>query len=105
MLPQVYISWNISAVTIRVGHLPYLWQGALFMVSRALLIMGATMSPALSSFLPPSSEVDAVHSNVVAEFERYADLAPRLKLSADIIGDAERRRLICLRSAAIGGLS
>lgn len=75
------------------------------MVSRTLLIMGATMSPNLSSLFPPSSEVDAVISNVVAEFERYADLAPSLKLSADIIGDAERRRLVCLRSAAIGGLT
>ncbi|KAJ5668822.1 hypothetical protein N7462_009892 [Penicillium macrosclerotiorum] len=85
----------------REGHLPYLWQGALSMVSQALLIMGATMSPTLSTLLPPPLRVDAIISSVVAEVESYAHLAPSLKLSAEIIRDAERRRQICLRSAGI----
>lgn len=83
----------------REGHLPYLWQGALSMVSQTLLIMGATMSPTLSPLLPPPLRVDAIISSVVAEVERYAHLAPSLKLSSEIIRDAERRRQICLRSA------
>lgn len=83
------------------GHLPYLWQGALSMVSQTLLIMGATMSPTLSTLLPPPLRVDAIISSVVAEVERYAHLAPSLKLSSEIIRDAERRRQICLRSAGI----
>lgn len=83
----------------REGHLPYLWQGALSMVSQALLIMGATMSPTLSTLLPPPLRVDAIISGVVVEVERYSHLAPSLKLSADIIRDAERRRQIWLRSA------
>ncbi|KAJ5447836.1 hypothetical protein N7445_002657 [Penicillium cf. griseofulvum] len=58
----------------REGHLPYLWQGALSMM-------------------------DAIIAGVVNEVERYAHLAPSLKLSAEIIRDAERRRQICLRSA------
>ncbi|KAJ5438395.1 uncharacterized protein N7458_009393 [Penicillium daleae] len=85
----------------REGHLPYLWQGALSMVSQTLLIMGATMSPTLSPLLPPPLRVDAIISSVVAEVERYAHLAPSLKLSSEIIRDAERRRQICLRSAGI----
>jgi hypothetical protein len=87
----------------REGHLPYLWQGALSMVSQTLLIMGATMSPALSVLLPPASQVDRIISEVAAEVERYAHLAPSLKLSAEIIRDAERRRQICLRSTVKRG--
>ncbi|OJJ50444.1 hypothetical protein ASPZODRAFT_56188 [Penicilliopsis zonata CBS 506.65] len=82
----------------REGHLPYLWQGALSMVSQSLLIMGSTMSPTLSTLLPPSFQVDAIIAGVVAEVERYAHLAPSLRLSFEIIRDAERRRQICLRS-------
>lgn len=83
----------------REGHLPYLWQGALSMVSQTLLIMGASMSPILSVLLPPTARTDAIIAGVVAEVERYAHLAPSLKLSAEIIRDAERRRQIRLRSA------
>ncbi|PYH97784.1 hypothetical protein BO71DRAFT_438596 [Aspergillus ellipticus CBS 707.79] len=84
----------------REGHLPYLWQGALSMVSQTLLIMGATLSPALSTLLPPAAQLDNIISSVIIEVERYARLAPSLKLSAEIIRDAEKRRQICLRSAA-----
>ncbi|CAI7570929.1 unnamed protein product [Penicillium glandicola] len=83
----------------REGHLPYLWQGALSMVSQTLLIMGATMSPTLSALLPPVPQMDVIIAGVVNEVERYAHLAPSLKLSAEIIRDAERRRQICLGSA------
>ncbi|KAJ5117052.1 hypothetical protein N7526_011161 [Penicillium atrosanguineum] len=69
----------------RDGHLPYLWQGALSMVSQTLLIMGATMSPTLSTLLSPPSSTDAIISSVIVEVERYAHLAPSLKLSAEII--------------------
>jgi hypothetical protein len=85
----------------REGHLPYLWQGALSMVSQTLLIMGATMSPTLSTLLPAPLETQAIISSVIVEVERYAHLAPSLKLSAEIIRDAEIRRQICLRSAGI----
>ncbi|KAF9883445.1 hypothetical protein FE257_003443 [Aspergillus nanangensis] len=83
----------------REGHLPYLWQGALSMVSQTLLIMGATMSPALSVLLPPTTRVDQIIAGVMAEVDRYAHLAPSLKLSAEIIRDAERRRQIWIRSS------
>ena len=74
------------------GHLPYLWQGALSMVSQTLLVMGATMSPALSQLLPPPGQMDVIISDVVIEVERYAHLAPSLRLSAEIIREAEDRR-------------
>ena len=83
----------------RDGHLPYLWQGALSMVSQSLLIMGATMSPTLAALLPSTFRVDSIISSVITEVDRYAHLAPSLKLSAEILRDAERRRQICLGSS------
>ena len=76
--------------------MPYLWQGALSIVSQTLLVMGATMSPSLSSILstlvPHLDTVDGIINDVVCEIERYAHLAPSLSLSAEIIREAEMRR-------------
>lgn len=76
--------------------MPYLWQGALSIVSQTLLVMGATMSPSLSSILsslvPHVDSIDVIINNVVVEIERYAHLAPSLGLSAEIIREAEMRR-------------
>jgi hypothetical protein len=78
------------------GHMPYLWQGALSIVSQTLLLMGATMSPSLSSIIstlvPNLDTVDSIINDVVLEIERYAHLAPSLSLSAEIIREAEMRR-------------
>ncbi|RDW61573.1 putative c6 zinc finger-containing protein [Coleophoma crateriformis] len=78
------------------GHMPYLWQGALSIVSQTLLLMGATMSPSLSSIitslLPQGDSIDRIINDVVLEIERYAHLAPSLSLSAEIIREAEMRR-------------
>lgn len=71
------------------------------MVSQTLLIMGATMSPGLSDLLPSRLRIDRIISDVVGEVERYSHLAPSLKLSAEIIRDAERRRRVYLRSTSI----
>ncbi|PGH14823.1 hypothetical protein AJ79_02839 [Helicocarpus griseus UAMH5409] len=87
--------------THHAGHLPYLWQGALSMVSQTLLVMGATMSPALSSLLPPPTQMDVIISDVVIEVERYAHLAPSLRLGAEIIREAEDRRQMYLRSTGL----
>ncbi|KAK2802501.1 hypothetical protein FQN50_007307 [Emmonsiellopsis sp. PD_5] len=87
--------------THHAGHLPYLWQGALSMVSQTLLVMGATMSPALASLLPPPSQMDVIISDVVIEVERYAHLAPSLRLSAEIIREAEDRRQMYLRNSGL----
>ena len=72
--------------------MPYLWQGALSIVSQTLLVMGATMSPTLATLLPPPHEMDAIINGVVEEIGRYAKLAPSLALSAEIIREAELRR-------------
>ncbi|KAG7284842.1 hypothetical protein NEMBOFW57_009457 [Staphylotrichum longicolle] len=78
------------------GHMPYLWQGALSIVSQTLLVMGATMSPSLSTILwglvPHREAVDQIINDVVMELERYAVLSPSLRLSAEIIKEAEVRR-------------
>jgi len=78
------------------GHMPYIWQGALSMVSQTLLVMGATMSPSLLSILltlvPHREALDQIINDVVMEVERYAMLAPSLSLAAEIIKEAELRR-------------
>lgn len=76
--------------------MPYLWQGALSVVSQTLLIMGATMSPSLSSILlslvPSREAIDHIINEVILEVERYGALAPSLGLAAEIIKEAEVRR-------------
>jgi hypothetical protein len=76
--------------------MPYLWQGALSIVSQTLLIMGATMSPSLFSILlslvPHREAIDQMISEVILEIERYAVLAPSLSLAAEIVKEAEVRR-------------
>ncbi|POR35221.1 Uncharacterized protein TPAR_04587 [Tolypocladium paradoxum] len=78
------------------GHMPYIWQGALSMVSQTLLIMGASMSPSLLSILltlvPHRDALDRIISEVILEVERYATLAPSLGLAAEIVKEAEVRR-------------
>ncbi|KAI4659099.1 uncharacterized protein J4E92_003904 [Alternaria infectoria] len=83
------------------GHLPYLFQGALSIISQTLLIMGATMTPSLSQLLPPPATMDDIINNVVLEMERYAHLAPSLQLSAEIIREAEGKRQMWLRTAGL----
>lgn len=97
------INYSISKHTFRTdsphshaGHAPYLYQGALSIVSQTLLLMGATMSPSLSNILlslvPNMDTVDQIIAGVVQELERYAILAPSLALASDIIAEAEGRR-------------
>lgn len=84
------------------GHMPYIWQGALSMVSQTLLVMGATMSPSLLSILltlvPHREALDQIINDVVIEIERYAVLAPSLSLASEIIKEAEVRRRSFLSS-------
>lgn len=76
--------------------MPYMWQGALSMMSQSLLIMGATMSPSLRPILmnlvPDNEALDDIMDRIVAEVGLYADLAPSLKLAFEIIRDADLRR-------------
>ncbi|KAI5808013.1 hypothetical protein DFH27DRAFT_478392 [Peziza echinospora] len=83
------------------GHMPYLWQGALSMVSQSLLVMGATMSPSLASLLPPPEQMDVIFQDVIEEVERYSHLAPSLRLGAEILREAEERRLVYLRAQGL----
>lgn len=71
-------------------------------MSQTLLVMGATMSPSLSSILstvvPHRETLDQILSEVIIEIERYAVLAPSLSLAADILKEAEVRRRAFLMS-------
>jgi hypothetical protein len=83
--------------------MPYLWQGALSIVSQTLLVMGATMSPSLSNILltlvPLGTTIDQIINDVVVEIERYVGLAPSLKLAFEILQEAEIRRRTFLSAA------
>ncbi|KAF2687853.1 hypothetical protein K458DRAFT_294921 [Lentithecium fluviatile CBS 122367] len=83
------------------GHLPYLFQGALSIISQTLLVMGATMCPSLSALLPPPATMDDIINNVIHEMERLAHLAPSLRLSAELIQEAESKRQMWLRTAGL----
>ena len=64
--------------------------------------MGATMcQETLAALLPPPHQMTAIIDDVVQEIQRYAHLAPSLRLSADIIREAEERRRMMLRSPSI----
>ncbi|KAI0403732.1 hypothetical protein F4802DRAFT_276068 [Xylaria palmicola] len=84
------------------GHMPYLWQGALSIVSQTLLVMGATMSPSLSNILltlvPHREALDQIINDVIMDIERMAILAPSLSLAAEIVKEAEVRRRTFLNS-------
>jgi hypothetical protein len=45
--------------------------------------------------------MDDIINNVVHEMERLAHLAPSLRLSADIIREAENKRQMWLRTAGL----
>ncbi|KAF2739478.1 hypothetical protein EJ04DRAFT_326679 [Polyplosphaeria fusca] len=83
------------------GHLPYLFQGALSIVSQTLLVMGATMTGSLSALLPPPTTMDEIINNVIREVEGYAHLAPSVQLAAEIIQEAEGKRQMWLRTAGL----
>lgn len=76
--------------------MPYLWQGALSIVSQTLLIMGATMSPSLSTILlslvTHREVIDQIINDVIMDIERMAVLAPSISMAAEIIKEAEVRR-------------
>lgn len=93
--PQIPTQSNHLACSLA-GHMPYLWQGALSIVSQTLLVMGATMSPSLSSILltlvPHREVIDQIINDVIMDIERMSVLAPSLSLAAEIIKEAEVRR-------------
>jgi hypothetical protein len=74
------------------GHLPYLWQGALSIMSQTLLVMGATVSPSLAALMPPPQAMDILIAEVVGELERLAHLAPSIQLCFEMVREAEERR-------------
>lgn len=63
--------------------------------------MGATMTASLSQLLPPPETMDDIINNVVLEMERYAHLAPSIRLSAEIIREAEGKRQMWLGTAGL----
>jgi len=71
------------------------------MVSQSLLVMGATMCASLAAILPPPEQMDIMFQDVIEEVERYAHLAPSLRLSAEIIREAEERRQAFLRNSGM----
>lgn len=63
--------------------------------------MGATMSGSLSQLLPPPATMDDIINKVIHEVERLSHLAPSVRLSADLIREAEAKRQMWLRTAGL----
>ena len=83
------------------GHLPYLWQGALSIMSQTLLLMAATLNHTLAALLPPPQQMDVIIAEVVAELDRLAHLAPSILLCAEMVREAEERRQV-IRGEMVG---
>lgn len=81
----------------QVGHVAYLWQGTLSILSQTVLLMGATLSPSLTTLLPPGPSMDAIIGDVLVEVERSAHLAPSLRFAVDMVREMEERRQVRLR--------
>jgi hypothetical protein len=79
------------------GHLPYLWQGALSIMSQTLLLMAATLNQTLAALLPPAHQMDVIIAEVVAELEQLAHLAPSVALCAEMVREAEQRRQVLMK--------
>ncbi|RMY43296.1 hypothetical protein D0865_11353 [Hortaea werneckii] len=86
------------------GHLPYLWQGALSLMSQSLLLMGATLNPALKQLLPSDLQMTAIFAEVVAELGRLVHLAPSLDLCAQIVKEAEEKRRLLSSNSEQGNV-
>ncbi len=86
-VPPQTLSQSNNLNCSHAGHMPYLWQGTLSIVSQTLLVMGATMSPSLNSILcslvPRREMIDQIINDVVSEIERYSVLSPSLSLSVE----------------------
>lgn len=76
----------------REGHLAYLWQGALSLVSQTLLVMGASLCSHLEMILPPPDQVSMLVDEVLAEMQQMAHLAPSLMACTKLLCDAEMKR-------------
>lgn len=75
-----------------------LWYDVLALTSQTLLIMGASMSPALSGLLPSVEVTDGIITDVIASMARMVHLSPSIKLAADLMQEAsERRRMYLAR--------
>ena len=65
-------------------------------MSQTVLLMGATLSPALwlmlQTVVTHRDEVGRIVADVVAEMERFAVLAPSLALAAEVVRMADARR-------------
>lgn len=79
------------------GHLPYLWQGALSIMSQSLLVMSATLNNTLAALLPPAHQMNAIIAEVVNELDRLAHLAPSIQLCAEMVREAEERRQMWMK--------
>ncbi|KAG5980158.1 hypothetical protein E4U55_004346 [Claviceps digitariae] len=77
-------------------HMPYLWQGALSIISQLLLLMGSSMCQSLSNIvltvLPHEHALDNLINEVITKLGHYAALAPSLSLAIDIVKEAEKSR-------------
>ncbi|SMR56274.1 unnamed protein product [Zymoseptoria tritici ST99CH_3D1] len=90
-LESAYIQISLLS-SHRAGHVPYLYQGFLSLVSQTLLLLGASLHTELRRLMPVRKEalVKTVDS-VRIELNTLGRLAPSLEVSGGILGDAVDR--------------
>lgn len=78
----------------------YLWMASMSLSTQTLTIMGASVCKPMQRILLQIVPMDVVNkhmSRCVMELERYAHLSPGLKVTAEILREAETKRLEILR--------
>ncbi|KAK9324949.1 hypothetical protein V1517DRAFT_305610 [Lipomyces orientalis] len=84
------------------GHVPYLWQGSLSIVSHLLMVMAVTTSSGLSQLL--SYKLDRIAEIVTVGIRtiiRNGKLAPSIKAAAESLCDVERQWAAQMRELGV----
>ncbi|KAJ8104266.1 hypothetical protein POJ06DRAFT_298625 [Lipomyces tetrasporus] len=84
------------------GHVPYLWQGSLSIVSHLLMLMAVTTSSGLSQLL--SYKLDRMADIVTVGIRtiiRNGKLAPSIKAAAESLCDVERQWAAQMRELGV----
>jgi hypothetical protein len=90
-LESAYLQLSLLS-SHKAGHMPYLYQGYLSIVSQTLLLLGASLHPDLRQLIPVGKRVveDTVEM-VRRETDALGRLAPSLEVSGGILSEAVAR--------------
>ena len=79
-------------IDYQTSHSPYVWQDTLLAVSGTLQLMGASMVTDLAGLLPSKEDLDGMIDRVLQVVEELGERAPSLKVTGEILREAEGKR-------------